>query len=44
MTHGPGISGLILEEPLLWEKGKQGRTAFSMPDQDVPEATTQLPQ
>ncbi len=44
MTHGPGISGLILEEPLLWEKGKQGRTAFSMPDQDVPEATAKLPQ
>ncbi|MEA3466918.1 MAG: aminomethyl-transferring glycine dehydrogenase subunit GcvPB [Thermodesulfobacteriota bacterium] len=39
MTHGPGISGLILEEPLLWEKGKKGRSAFSMPDQDVPEAT-----
>ena len=39
MTYGPGISGLILEEPLLWEKGKKGRSAFSMPDQDVPEAT-----
>ena len=44
MTHGPGINGLILEEPLLWEKGKEGRTAFSMPDQDVPEAAAQLPQ
>ena len=43
MTHGPGISGLILEEPLLWEKGKQGRTAFSMPDQDVPVAAAVLP-
>ncbi len=42
MTHGPGISGLIMEEPLLWEKGKQGRTAFSMPDQDVPEATVEI--
>lgn len=42
MTHGPGISGLILEEPLLWEKGKKGRTAFSMPDQDVPEATVDI--
>ncbi len=39
MIHGPGTSGLILEEPLLWEKGKKGRNAFSMPDQDVPEAT-----
>jgi glycine cleavage system P protein (glycine dehydrogenase) subunit 2 len=37
MTLGPGMSGLILNEPLLWEKGKRGRTAFSMPDQDVPE-------
>lgn len=37
MIHGPGINGLILEEPLLWEKGKDGRTAFSMPDRDVPE-------
>jgi len=44
MTHGPGISGLILEEPLLWEKGKKGRTAFSMPDQDVPEATVDIGQ
>ncbi len=38
MTHGPGTKGLILEEPLLWEKGKPGRTAFSMPAADVPEA------
>jgi glycine dehydrogenase subunit 2 len=37
MTHGPGTSGLILEEPLLWEKGKRGRTAFSLPERDVPE-------
>jgi glycine dehydrogenase subunit 2 len=43
MTHGPGISGLILEEPLLWEKGKQGRTAFSIPEQDVPVTTVELP-
>ncbi len=42
MTTGPGISGLILEEPLLWEKGKKGRTGFSMPDQDVAEATVEL--
>ncbi len=38
MTTGPGTSGLILDEPLLWEKGKKGRTAFSMPPQDVPTA------
>lgn len=42
MTLGPGISGLIMEEPLLWEKGKQGRTAFSMPDQDVPEVSGEI--
>ena len=37
MTHGPGTNGLILEEPLLWEKGKPGRMAYSMPPSDVPE-------
>jgi len=37
MKHGPGMSGLILDEPLLWEKGKAGRRAYSMPDRDVPE-------
>ncbi len=41
-VHGPGTSGLILDEPLLWEKGKSGRTAFSMPDQDVPEVADRL--
>jgi glycine dehydrogenase subunit 2 len=41
-VNGPGISGLILEEPLLWEKGRQGRTAFSMPEQDVPEAVVAI--
>lgn len=35
-TQGPGRSGLILDEPLLWEKGKRGRNAFSLPEQDVP--------
>ncbi|HIP39509.1 MAG TPA: glycine dehydrogenase subunit 2 [Desulfocapsa sulfexigens] len=38
MTHGPGMNGLILDEPLLWEKGKKGRCGFSMVEQDVPEA------
>ncbi|MGI9537778.1 MAG: aminomethyl-transferring glycine dehydrogenase subunit GcvPB [Desulfocapsaceae bacterium] len=37
MTHGPGTNGLILEEPLLWEKGKPGRVAYSLPLSDVPE-------
>jgi glycine dehydrogenase subunit 2 len=30
-----GTSGLILEEPLLWERGRAGRTAFSLPRRDV---------
>lgn len=42
MRHGPGINGLILDEPLLWEKGKKGRSAFSMPAQDVPEVAALL--
>lgn len=42
MITGPGTSGLILEEPLLWEKGKEGRTAFSMPDQDVPQCSAEV--
>lgn len=28
-------TGLILNEPLLWEKGKKGRSGFSMPRRDV---------
>ncbi len=28
-------AGLILNEPLLWEKGGKGKSAFSMPKQDV---------
>jgi glycine dehydrogenase subunit 2 len=35
MTATPGTSGLILKEPLLWEKGKKGRQAFSIPERDV---------
>lgn len=31
-------TGLIFKEALLWEKGKKGRTAFSMPAADVPPA------
>ncbi|RJQ68188.1 MAG: aminomethyl-transferring glycine dehydrogenase subunit GcvPB, partial [Desulfobacteraceae bacterium] len=29
-------TGTILSEPLLWEMGAAGRTAFSMPSRDVP--------
>ncbi|MEW5910132.1 MAG: aminomethyl-transferring glycine dehydrogenase subunit GcvPB, partial [Thermodesulfobacteriota bacterium] len=36
MTESPGTTGLILNEPLLWEKGKEGRCGFSMPARDVP--------
>ena len=35
MTATPGTTGLILNEPLLWEKGKKGRQAFSIPVRDV---------
>jgi glycine dehydrogenase subunit 2 len=38
MTSFPGTSGLILEEPLLWEKGRRGRTGLSLPRRDVPAA------
>ena len=30
-----GSTGLILNEPLLWEKGKKGRSGFSLPRRDV---------
>jgi glycine dehydrogenase subunit 2 len=33
-----GIRNLIFDEPLLWELGADGRTGFSMPEQDVPAA------
>ncbi len=33
-----GTTGLIFNEPLLWEKGKKGRTGMSIPEFDVPEA------
>jgi glycine dehydrogenase subunit 2 len=35
MKEFPGTSGLILNEPLLWEKGKKGRCGFSLPRRDV---------
>ncbi len=33
-----GASGLIFNEPLLWELGAKGRMAFSLPPEDVPRA------
>ena len=38
MNDKVGTTGLVFEEPLLWERGRSGRTAFSMPPGDVPAA------
>jgi glycine cleavage system P protein (glycine dehydrogenase) subunit 2 len=35
MSHILGTTGLILNEPLLWEKGSHGRNGFSLPRRDV---------
>ena len=35
MKETLGTTGLILNEPLLWEKGKKGRCGFSLPRRDV---------
>ena len=35
MKEPSGTTGLILNEPLLWEKGKPGRSGFSLPRRDV---------
>lgn len=35
MKQFPGSTGLILNEPLLWEKGRQGRSGMSLPLPDV---------
>jgi glycine dehydrogenase subunit 2 len=35
MTEPLGTTGLILNEPLLWERGRKGRSGFSMPKSDV---------
>lgn len=35
MNQSAGTTGLILNEPLLWEKGKEGRSGFSLPRRDV---------
>ncbi len=37
-TESIGTTGLVMNEPLLWEKGKTGRVGFSLPNQDVPSA------
>jgi glycine dehydrogenase subunit 2 len=35
MKEHVGTTGLILNEPLLWEKGKKGRRGYSLPVRDV---------
>ena len=35
MTKIAGATGLIINEPLLWEKGRKGRCGISIPKQDV---------
>ncbi len=34
----PGTGGLVLNEPLLWEKGRPGRRGADLPPSDVPAA------
>jgi len=38
MKEKTGTTGLIFNEPLLWEKGSPGRTGISMPRRDVEES------
>ncbi len=35
MSNQLNPTGIVQEEPLLWEKGKPGKTGFSMPEQDI---------
>jgi glycine dehydrogenase subunit 2 len=35
MNNFPGATGLIFNEPLLWERGKKGREGMSLPERDV---------
>ncbi|MBN2568625.1 MAG: aminomethyl-transferring glycine dehydrogenase subunit GcvPB [Deltaproteobacteria bacterium] len=35
MKEFPGATGLIMNEPLLWNRGKRGRCGFSLPRRDV---------
>jgi len=37
MKEPLGTTGLLLNEPLLWEKGKKGRIGFSLPRRDIKE-------
>ena len=37
MKETLGTTGLIFNEPLLWEKGQKGRSGFSLPRRDVAE-------
>lgn len=39
--EGPGISGLIFDEPLIFEKGQKGRKGYSLPPSDVEEIKPQ---
>ena len=38
MKEPVGTRGLILNEPLLWERGGKGRTGYSLPRRDVASA------
>ena len=35
MKEFPGRTGLIFDEPLLWERGRKGRSGMSLPRRDV---------
>ncbi|MCK4603497.1 MAG: aminomethyl-transferring glycine dehydrogenase subunit GcvPB, partial [Deltaproteobacteria bacterium] len=35
MKESVGTTGLILNEPFLWDKGREGRSGFSLPRRDV---------
>ena len=35
MKETLGTTGLVFNEPLLWERGKKGRSGFSLPRRDV---------
>ena len=38
MSRYPGTKGLAFKEGLLWERGRKGRLAMSLPEQDVPKS------
>ena len=38
MSEGVGTTGLVFNEPLLWERSRPGRCGFSAPRRDVDEA------